>query len=145
MKSEEKIRRKIKRKLKIDNKRLINSFKYASEGIKQSYKGEQNLKIHTFIAILVIVFGFFLKISYFEWLVCLLLIGLVLMTEFFNTAIEYVVDLASPKIHPLAKAAKDTASAGVLMMAIISAIIGLIIFVPKLIEFIGGISWKINY
>lgn len=141
MKSEEKIRRKIKRKLKIDNKRLINSFKYASEGIKQSYKGEQNLKIHTFIAILVIVFGFFLKISYFEWLVCLILIGLVLMTEFFNTAIEYVVDLASPRIHPLAKAAKDTASAGVLIMAIISAIIGLLIFVPKLIDFIGGIQW----
>lgn len=141
MKSEEKIRRKIKRKLKIDNKRLINSFKYASEGIKQSYKGEQNLKIHTFIAILVIVFGFFLKISYFEWLVCLLLIGLVLMTEFFNTAIEYVVDLASPRIHPLAKAAKDTASAGVLIMAIISAVIGLLIFVPKLIDFIGGLQW----
>lgn len=141
MKSEEKIRRKIKRKLKIDNKRLINSFKYASEGIKQSYKGEQNLKIHTFIAILVIVFGFFLKISYFEWLVCLLLIGLVLMTEFFNTAIEYVVDLASPRIHPLAKAAKDTASAGVLIMAIISAVIGLLIFVPKLIDFIGGMQW----
>lgn len=141
MKSEEKIRKKIKRKLKIDNKRLINSFKYASEGIKQSYKGEQNLKIHTFIAILVIVFGFFLKISYFEWLVCLLLIGLVLMTEFFNTAIEYVVDLASPRIHPLAKAAKDTASAGVLIMAIISAIIGLLIFVPKLIDFIGGMQW----
>ena len=141
MKSEEKIRRKIKRKLKIDNKRLINSFKYASEGIKQSYKGEQNLKIHTFIAILVIVFGVFLKISYFEWLVCLLLIGLVLMTEFFNTAIEYVVDLASPRIHPLAKAAKDTASAGVLIMAIISAVIGLLIFVPKLIDFIGGMQW----
>ena len=140
MKSEEKIRRKIKRKLKIDNKRLINSFKYASEGIKQSYKGEQNLKIHTFIAILVIVFGVFLKISYFEWLVCLLLIGLVLMTEFFNTAIEYVVDLASPRIHPLAKAAKDTASAGVLIMAIISAVIGLLIFVPKLIDFIGGMQ-----
>ena len=140
MKSEEKIRRKIKRKLKIDNKRLINSFKYASEGIKQSYKGEQNLKIHTFIAILVIVFGFFLKISYFEWLVCLLLIGLVLMTEFFNTAIEYVVDLASPRIHPLAKAAKDTASAGVLIMAIISAVIGLLIFAPKLIDFIGGMQ-----
>ena len=141
MKSEEKIRKKIKRKLKIDNKRLINSFKYASDGIKQSYKGEQNLKIHTFIAILVIVFGFFLKISYFEWLVCLLLIGLVLMTEFFNTAIEYVVDLASPRIHPLAKAAKDTASAGVLIMAIISAVIGLLIFVPKLIDFIGGMQW----
>ena len=139
MKSEEKIRKKIKRKLRIDNKRLVNSFKYASEGIKQSYKGEQNLKIHTFIAILVIVFGFFLKISYIEWLICLLLIGLVLMSEFINTAIEYTVDLASPKVHPLAKAAKDTASAGVLMMSIVSAVIGIIIFAPKLIDFIGGL------
>lgn len=139
MESEEKVRNKVKRKLKIDEKRLINSFAYAFEGIKQAYLGEQNLRIHTFIAILVIIFGFFLRISYIEWLVCLLLIGLVIMAEFINTAIEYVVDLASPKIHPLAKAAKDTASAGVLMMAIISATIGLVIFVPKLIDFIGGL------
>ena len=125
--------------LKLDKKRLINSFKYAFEGILQAYVGEQNLKIHTVIAILVIIFGFILKISYTEWLVCLVLIGLVLMAEFFNTSIEYLVDLGSPEIHPLAKATKDTASAGVLMMAIISAIIGLIIFVPKLISFIGGL------
>lgn len=137
MESEERVRNKVKRKLRIDEKRLRYSFSYAFEGIKQAFLGEQNLRIHTFIAILVIVFGFFLKISYFEWLVCLLLIGLVIMAEFINTAIEYVVDLASPKIHPLAKAAKDTASAGVLMMAIISAVIGLVIFVPKLIVFIG--------
>ena len=125
--------------LKLDKKRLINSFKYAFEGILQAYVGEQNLKIHTVIAILVIIFGFILKISYTEWLVCLVLIGLVLMAEFFNTSIEYLVDLVLPEIHPLAKATKDTASAGVLMMAIISAIIGLIIFVPKLISFIGGL------
>ena len=138
MESEEKVRIKVKKRLGIDQKRLVNSFQYAWQGIKQAYRGEQNLKIHTFIAILVIVFGFFLRISYTEWLVCLLLIGLVIMAEFINTAIEYVVDLASPAVHPLAKAAKDTASAGVLMMAIISAIIGLVIFVPKIIEFIGG-------
>lgn len=137
MESEERVRNKVKKKLKLDKKRLRDSFKYAWCGIVQSYRGEQNLKIHTFIAILVIIFGFFLKISYFEWLICLLLIGLVLMSEFYNTAIEYVVDLASPKIHPLAKAAKDTASAGVLMLSIISAIVGLIIFVPKIIDFIG--------
>ena len=125
--------------LKLDKKRLTNSFKYAFEGILQAYVGEQNLKIHTVIAVLVIIFGFILKISYTEWLVCLVLIGLVLMAEFFNTSIEYLVDLASPEIHPLAKATKDTASAGVLMMAIISAIIGLIIFIPKLINFIGGL------
>lgn len=134
----EKVRQKVKKKLKLDRKRLINSFGYAFEGIRKAYGGEQNLKIHTQIAILVIIAGFILKISYTEWLVCLVLIGLVIMAEFFNTAIEYVVDLASPKIHPLAKAAKDTASAGVLMMAIISAIIGSIIFIPKLIIFIGA-------
>ena len=139
MESEEKVRSKVKHKLRIDNKRLRGSFKYAFEGIVQTYKGEQNLKIHTFIAILVIVFGFFLKISAIEWYICLLLIGLVLMSEFFNTAIEYVVDLASPKIHPLAKAAKDTASAGVLMMSIMSAIVGALIFIPKIIEYIGGL------
>lgn len=127
------------KELKLDKKRLTNSFKYAFEGILQAYVGEQNLKVHTVIAVLVIIFGFILKISYTEWLVCLVLIGLVLMAEFFNTSIEYLVDLVSPEIHPLAKATKDTASAGVLMMAIISAIIGLIIFIPKLISFIGGL------
>lgn len=124
---------------KLDKKRLTNSFKYAFEGIVQAYIGEQNLKIHSVIACLVIIFGFILKISYTEWLICLVLIGLVLMAEFFNTSIEYLVDLVSPDIHPLAKATKDTASAGVLMIAIISAIIGLTIFVPKLINFIGGL------
>ena len=133
-----------KEKKKIDNimldkKRLVNSFKYAGQGVYEAYLGEQNLKIHTVIAVLVVICGFIFKISYVEWLVCLVLIGLVIMAEFFNTALEYVVDLASPEIHPLAKIAKDTASAGVLMMAIISAIIGLIIFLPKGIEFIGGL------
>ena len=114
MASEEKIRKKIKKKLRIDNKRLKNSFKYASEGIIKAYEGEQNLEVHTFVAILVIVFGFFLKLS---------------------SAIEYVVDLASTKIHPLAKSSIDIAAAGVLMISIISAITGLMIFVPKLIDF----------
>lgn len=132
-----------KRKVVFDNsldaKRLGRSFRAAFEGIKATYIREQNIKIHTVIAILVVLFGFLLKISYGEWLVCLVLIGLVLMAEFFNTAVEYVVDLASPNIHPLAKAAKDTASAGVLMMAILAAIVGIVIFVPKIVLFIGGL------
>ena len=134
-------KRKIEYTNVLDTKRLGRSFKAAFEGIKATYVKEQNIKIHTVIAFLVLVFGFLLKISYAEWLVCLVLIGFVLMAEFFNTAIEYVVDLASPNIHPLAKAAKDTASAGVLMMAILSAAIGCVIFVPKLIEVIGGLLW----
>ncbi len=128
-----------KKSIKLDKKRLRNSFKYASSGIIQAYIGEQNLKIHTVIAILVLIFGVLLRISKLEFIICLVLIGLVLMAEFFNTAIEYVVDLASPEVHPLAKAAKDTAAAGVLMMAIISAVVGLIIFVPKIVIVIGGL------
>lgn len=124
---------------KLDAKRLGRSFKAAFEGIASTYKKEQNIKIHTIISFIVILGGFIFKINYIEWLVCLVLIGFVMMAEFFNTAIEYVVDLASPEIHPLAKAAKDTASAGVLMMAIISALIGCVIFIPKIIEFVGGL------
>lgn len=123
----------------LDMKRLGRSFKAAFEGIASTYKKEQNIKIHTIISTIVIIGGILFKINYIEWLVCLVLIGFVLMAEFFNTAIEYVVDLASPNIHPLAKAAKDTASAGVLMMAIISAVIGCVIFVPKIIGFVGGL------
>ena len=125
---------------KLDAKRLCRSFKAAFEGIASTYKKEQNIKIHTIIAILVIIAGLVFKIDYIEWLVCLVLIGFMLLAEFFNTAIEYVVDLASPDIHPLAKAAKDTASAGVLMMALIAAVTGLVIFIPKLIDFIGGLE-----
>ena len=131
--------RKIEYSNDLDIKRLGRSFKAAFQGIKATYTREQNIKIHTVIAVLVVVFGFLLKISYAEWLACLIIIGFVLMAEFFNTAIEYVVDLASPDIHPLAKAAKDTASAGVLMMAILAAITGCVIFIPKLVEFIGGL------
>lgn len=132
-------RRNIEYSNKLDIKRLGRSFKAAFEGIESTYKREQNIKIHSVIAVIVLIGGLLFKISYIEWLVCLVLIGFVLMAEFFNTAIEYVVDLASPEIHPLAKAAKDTASAGVLMMAIISAIIGCVIFIPKIVDFIGGL------
>ena len=132
-------KRKIEYTNVLDGKRLGRSFKAAFEGIASTYKKEQNIKIHTIISLIVIVCGIVFKINYIEWLVCLVLIGFVLMAEFFNTAIEYVVDLASPNIHPLAKAAKDTASAGVLMMAIIAAVIGCVIFIPQIIEFVGGL------
>ena len=66
MEYEEKVRTKVKNKLKIDRKRLANSFKYAFLGVLQTYIGEQNLKIHTVIAILVIVCGFAFKIGYYH-------------------------------------------------------------------------------
>lgn len=112
-------------------KKRIRSFGYAGKGIRVVFTTEPNMKIHIVIAILVIVFGFLFSISISEWIMCLLCIGLVFGMEMMNTAIENVVDLASPKLHPLAGKAKDIAAGAVLLCAIISVIIGLLIFVPK--------------
>ena len=117
-------------------KRLIKSFKYAIEGIIYAFKYEQNIIVHTLVMILVIILGIALKLSYFEWLICLVLFGLVIATEMINTSIEAVVDLTCPKIDPLAKIAKDTASGAVLVFAITAAISGSIIFIPKIIDII---------
>ena len=84
--------------------------------------------------ILVIILGIALKISISEWLICLILFGLVIATEMINTSIEATVDLACNKKDPLAKIAKDTASGAVLIFAITAAISGIIIFLPKIME-----------
>ena len=131
------VKSKEKNNLKLNKKRLRNSFKYAFNGITSAYKDEQNLRIHTVFAIVVLIVGFILKLSKVEFIICLILIGLVLMAEFFNTAIENAVDLVTLEKNPYAKIAKDTAAAGVLVFAMISAVVGLIIFIPKIIVLIG--------
>ena len=117
-------------------KRLIKSFKYAVEGIIYAFKYEQNIIVHTLVMALVIMLGIIVKISVFEWLICLILFGLVIATEMINTSIEAVVDLACPKKHPLAKIAKDTASGAVLVFALTASVAGIIIFLPKIIDII---------
>ncbi len=112
--------------------KLINSFKYAFTGIFQSLKTEKNMKIHFFFHFLVIVMGFLFKLSYYEWLICLLCCAMVISGELFNTAIEVTVDLAMPKEDAKAKLAKDVSAGAVLVLAIFSFGIGLLIFLPKI-------------
>lgn len=114
-------------------KRFIKSFGYSIDGLKYAYKYEQSMTIHFLMVGFVLVAGFLLKISLFEWLICFMLMGLVMATELINTSIEAVVDLTCPEIHPLAKIAKDTASAAVFVFSVVAAISGLIIFVPKIL------------
>ena len=83
--------------------------------------------------LIVIVAGFIFKISVMEWIVCLILFALVISLELINTAIETTVDIAMPEINEKAKYAKDIAAGAVLFSAIIAAIVGLIIFLPKII------------
>ena len=112
------------------NKR-IKSFGYAFRGIWKAFVTQPNMQIHFIFAILVAICGFLFDISKIEWLFCLFCFGLVLGAELINSAIENVVDLASPEKHKLAANAKDMAAGAVLVCAIFSAIVGLIIFVPK--------------
>lgn len=117
-------------------KRFFKSFGYSIDGLKYAYKYEQSMFIHITMLCFVIIFGLILRISKTEWIICIILCGLVIATELINTSIEAVVDLTCPKIHPLAKIAKDTASAAVFVFAITAAISGVIIFAPKIIDFI---------
>ena len=119
--------------IKEKHKKLINSFKYAFAGLISSLKTEQNMRIHILAVILVIIAGFVLKISLIEWCICITLCGMVIFAELINTAIETTVDIAMPEINEKAKLAKDISAAAVLILAISSAIVGCIIFVPKII------------
>ena len=114
-------------------KKRINSFKYAFEGIIMTIRSETNMKIHLFVMLLVIVAGVVLELNATQWKICIILFSLVIAGELFNTAIEAVVDMLMPEFHPKAKIAKDAAAGGVLVLAIGAAIIGLMIFIPKII------------
>lgn len=122
-----------KRKLKVKTKKLINSFKYAIAGIIASFKTERNMKLHILAMIIVILLGIVVKLSKLEWIICIILFAIVISGELFNTAIETTVDIAMPYRNEKAKLAKDVSAGAVLIIAIASLIIGVIIFVPKIL------------
>lgn len=118
-------------------KRLIKSFGYAFKGFIKSFKEEPNMKIHVMMTFLVIICGFIFKVSQLEWIVLLFAIGLVIGAELLNTAIENLVDLVCKERNEQAGLIKDVSASFVLVLAIISAIVGLIIFLPKLFSLLG--------
>ncbi len=103
------------------------------------FKSERNMQIHLIVAFLVVIAGSLLNINLIEWCLCLLCFGLVMGAEMVNTTLENIVDLVSPQKHKLAGKAKDIAAGAVLITAIVSAIIGLIIFIPKIWVYISNL------
>ena len=101
------------------------SFGYAFAGLAAAWRTQPNLRIHVVLAAAVVAAGLLLRLAPLGWGVIALAIGLVIAAELFNTALEAVVDLASPQDHPLAKRAKDVAAAGVLIAALAAAAAGL--------------------
>lgn len=132
-----------RRKASMKKDPLYKSFGYAFQGIFNTIRSERNIKIHCCVAALVVIFGVWLGLSRTEWMICFVLFGLVLSLELVNTAVEAVVDLVTMERHPLAKKAKDAAAGAVLISAIFAAVIGLMIFVPKLLAFFAQLQSRL--
>lgn len=113
------------------------SFRYAFEGLGYALRTQKNTWIHLSATIIVIVLAAWLRVSLFDAAVLAIVIGVVWMSELFNTAIEAVVDLLSPQYHHSAKVAKDVAAAAVLITALTAIVTGLLILAPPLLERMG--------
>ena len=127
------------KKYKASVKGYLKGFSYAIDGLKSAYKNEQSMTIHFFTTILIIILCIVLKASVLEWAVSILLLGLIAGMELINTSLEAVIDLISPKIHPLAKVGKDTASAAVAFLSCIAFLFWVILFGPRLVTLILGL------
>ena len=119
-------------------KRFLYSFKYCYEGLRYAFYHEQNIIVMLVLGIIALILGLVFDISYVERLVVILLIIVIMSLEMINTAIECTVDLIG-KHNEKAKAAKDCASGAVGLASILGLIIGIMIYLPRIIEFIRGI------
>lgn len=113
-------------------KHHLKSVGYACEGVVTLFKTQPNASIQLFAAVAIIVVGFIFEINRWEWCWIVASIASVVVTEMLNTALEFLTDLVSPSVHPLAKKVKDVAAGAVLIAAIASVIIAAIIFLPKI-------------
>lgn len=110
----------------------LHAIGYAFQGWWYAIRTQRNAWIHAAFSIAVFIMCAWLQISRIEWAIIILTVTIVWMGEFMNTALEAVVDLASPDFHPMAKVGKDVAAAAVLLGAIASVLIGLLIMGPPL-------------
>lgn len=116
------------------------SIKYAWQGIRFTLRFERNMRIHLMAVMVVIALAAFFGFSLFEWVILILTIGFVVCLELVNTAIEQAVNLASLEQNAYAKNAKDAAAGAVLMSAILSVIVGILLFYPHIAALIRSYS-----
>ncbi len=119
---------------KFSLKSRFGSFKFAFNGLCSLLKNEHNSRIHLLAAIIAIAMGIILKISYFEWSLLIIVIGLVFIIELLNSSLESLADIIDPERNERIRKAKDYAAAAVLISAFISVIVGGLIFIPKILD-----------
>ncbi len=115
-------------------KRFLRSFKFSFDGLKYAYFHEQSLILHVIVMAIIIAFAVGFNITPIQWVITLIMGALILVTELFNTSIEAVVDMVTEEYHPLAKVAKDTASAACFVADLMATGMWLVVFVPKIIS-----------
>ena len=111
----------------------IKSTTHAFRGVGIFIRTTHNSWVHIFFTLLAVYLGFILHISSLEWIAIIFAIGLVILAETINTAIEIDIDLTSPTYHPYARDTKDVAAGAVLITVAIAGLVGLIIFLPKIL------------
>lgn len=109
------------------------TFKYALEGIKYAFSTQPNFRVHTLAALGVVTGGWFFGLSSLEWVIIIVTICLVFIAEMLNTALESMTDLIEEKSHAKAKIAKDVSAGMVLISATTAVVVGLVIFIPKIL------------
>ncbi len=112
----------------------LKSFVYAFEGVRFFIRFEAQATIHLIAIVAVLGAGYWFKISSMEWIAVVFAIGTVVAAEMLNTAIEKLTDMVSPEFSLKAKVVKDLSAGAVLMASLVAAVVGLIVFLPKLIE-----------
>ena len=113
-------------------KLFLKSFAYAAAGIWHCTRNEKNFGLHVTAAVVVLAAGAYFSISKIEWMIVAINIGSVMGFEMFNTSIERLCNLLHPQHHPFVKIIKDVAAGAVLVVSIIAAVCGAIIFIPKI-------------
>jgi diacylglycerol kinase len=121
----------------------IKSFVDALEGLKHVLSTQQNARIHAAITLVVFLFAIVFKISRLEWIAIVLVIGLVWTAEIFNTAVEVIVDMVSPEHSQGARIIKDVSAGAVLVSALISILVGILVFGPRLLDLVTNLFTEI--
>jgi len=125
-----------KQKKPHESSNLTASFRHAFHGISSAFRTERNFRTHVLIGLGVILAAYFLRVSLIEWIVLILCVVTMFVLELVNTSIEFTIDLAHPETGEGARLAKDIAAAAVFVFAFAAAVIGLMIFLPKILKLI---------
>jgi diacylglycerol kinase (ATP) len=116
----------------VKSRTLLESFNFAFEGIIHALKTQRNMRLHFLVTVAVLLASLLFKIKKTEFLILVMAIALVIVTEMLNTAVEVTIDLITPEYHPLAAVAKNVAAGAVLVAAVVALVVGYLVFYPVL-------------